>query len=198
MLRGNPAGWADAEPWPRYESQAASILASPAPTQSGFTMRSDVELPAGTPQLMVWNDETSAFEKLSVSTITPSGSNFAVVLSTPHVGATLEAGVRVSPYSARLSSISRGVVAYFDSLGAGEVVADDDVRFAFVYRRPSALVTEPHAVGDRIVTFISQAIGGGVERGSAVYSQADAPVPTFDPSAGTYVLVPGAVAVYPD
>lgn len=199
LKSGGPAGWADIDPWPRFVTEAARVMPTPAPTRTAFTIRADTTLPpAGTPQLMIWNVETSAFEKLAVSTIAMQEPGlFVVTLATPH-SRDIVTGDRISPYASRHGSISKGIVAYFDSLGAGEIVASDDRRFALVARRPFSSEQEPASAGERVISFISQAIGGTIERGEVeAFSPNVPPVPTFSASHGTYFLVPGNIAIYP-
>ncbi len=197
---GNPAGWSDLDPWPRLVTQAATVLDTPTPTQAGFTMRADTPLPpTGVPQLMVWDPARGEFEKLQVVSVTLDTltGNFAVVLAQEPT-ATIVAGMRVSPHAGRMPSISKGITRYFDSLGPGELVAPTDVRYAEAHRRPAAELKEPAAAGERIVTYISQALGGSVERGSVHGFTPDTPsVPVFSISQGPYLLVPQHLAVYP-
>lgn len=201
LRQGGPSGWNDLDPWPRLVDAAAVVLDTPAPTQTAFRVRADTVPPTtGVPQLMAWDPARARFERLSVVSVTRTtldGDEYDVVLSQePELA--VAAGVRVSPLAGRHASITKGIVRYFDELGPGELVAETDFRFAECHRRPAGDVQEPAPAGERIVSFISQAIGGSLERGSVHGFSPESPsVPVYSASQGPYLLVPQHLAVYP-
>lgn len=199
MRRGVKAGWADASPWPGITSAPARVLASPAPGALTFSINSDAPLPAlGVPQLMIWNKSLSAFERLNVSSVTevtPS-SRYDVVLSSAPT-APLVAGAAVSPYSARMDSIAKGIEAYFDQLGPGEVVdLSNDVRAARAFRRPTPDVEYPQRLDSNIVEYIREALGGSLGASSIAYPSVLPSPPVASISDGPFFLVAGDVGVY--
>jgi hypothetical protein len=198
LRRGSISGWADSAPWPSYSSNVSEVTSVIAP-QVTFRINSDTALPSsGVPQLMLWNDEESAFEQLAVASVTDvGGSVYEVTLAPAHTGKTITVGDYVSPYSARLVEISEAIVAYFDSLGLGELVdLTTDMRAARAFRRPRPEQAASYYAGANLATYIEDALGGNLfHRVLSSISQTTPTLPTTV-SAGPNGLTAGKLAIY--
>jgi hypothetical protein len=199
LRKFSKSGWADPTPWPGYVSAPARVKSAPAPTQTAFSITSDTKLPlsAGVPQLMVWNPTISAFERLSVASIieiTPFTRYDVVLTSAPQT--TIATNLIVSPYSYRTDALAQGIGAYFDSLGAGEVVdSTTDMRFARAFRRPTPDISSPYQISSEIVDFVRDALGGNIG-GSSLDFQSETTPPIGPISLGPFMFVAGNIGVY--
>src|SRR5262249_33909683 len=142
---------------------------------------------ANAPTLMVWNNTTSRFEKLLVTSITFAGMSgprytHDVVLSAPPVK-TLSINDWISPDMARRDTVALAVEGYFDGLGPGEVIdlttATPAVRAA---RFPDPGEEAPSRGGQAITTAISDALGAPLSNISLASMSATTPTIPTDPT----------------
>ncbi len=196
LAKGLPSGWKQSTPWPGFVSVASTI--GTLTTQKAFRIHSDTAKPSvGVPELMVWNDATSAFERLAVASVTAAGGdNYDVVLATAPEK-TLVVGDYISPYTPRHASIARGVGGYFDSLGPGEVVdLNSDMRAARAFRRPIPQQNFPSSFTSDVVEFIREAIGSAIPGSSIGALSQSAPTLPATVSTGPGLLVAGKIGIY--
>jgi hypothetical protein len=201
--KGNAAGWSDASPWPGFSSISASIQT--VTDQTHFRMRSDTALPGGAtsltapnaPHLMWWNELTSRFESLVVTSVTfVSGSNYDVVLQSPTTTGTLSPGDLISPDMARRQTLSIALEQYFDALGPGEAIESTDHRFDRCARFPEPAEEAPYRGGQSVITAISDALGGPLSNALLVSMTPTAPGVPIDPADGPFKLTLGPTGVY--
>jgi len=185
MANGRSGGWADVSPWPQYSSNFPDCkIKTVSLDGKTLTVESDVDLPnvvaalasPNEPKMMLFNREVSRWVQLDVASITdptpggPGGRDFTIVLNTepvmyddaivPRVTPVIQVGDRLSPYTDRLTIIAEAIETYFDSLGPGEVIASDDVRFARAARQPRPSVQYPIRAGQAILSVLIDALGG--------------------------------------
>lgn len=201
MRRGSTGGWADATPWPdggttpgALPFPAAIITAVTSPTT--FTIQIGGAAPASTvPQLMVWDDTLSRFERLAVLSVTLNLGLYDVVLSVAPTKA-LAVGDYISPYSTRLDAIGKAVESYFDGLGPGEAVdLETDVRAVRAFRRPST-DRIPSGIDSGLLSHVGEAIGPSLASHTLDSVSVLTPTVPVTISAGPNLLVPGRVAIY--
>jgi hypothetical protein len=208
IASGSLYGWSDPVPFPRYHATLPTIATVTEQSSFTFTSLADSWLPgqsatgslsgAEAPDLMVWNETTSRFEELSVSSVTCTAENeFTVALSSPAV-ATLAIGMMVCPDVARRLTISKAIERHFDSMGPGQLfnLLTDD-RGARAVRFPPVNEERTDKLLPSIATRITDSIGGGnvaVQLTSA--SKTTPSYPTFAKD-GPFMLVPGKVGLYP-
>lgn len=195
MARRSASGWTDLTPWPNASAPVdISLVLSPTSfkfADAGFAT------PTGIPSLMVWDEANMRFEKLSVaSAVLATGSWTITLSSAPTV--TLVGGMRISPDSGRRDQIADAAMAYFDSLGPGEVVdvgtsilAADAARFP---RTDEQWLTR---VSTALLSLIRDVMGSTLIDEELVSALPDAPVPPADPVTGPELLCCGKLGVYP-
>lgn len=205
--KGNAAGWADVSPFPGFATVQASI--DSLVNQTHFTLISDAALPNGAttlsggdvPHLMVWDDATSRFVELRLSSITFSGMSgprylHAVVLTTAP-SKTLAVGDWISPDMARRTTVSVAAEQYFDELGPGEVVdLTTDTRADTASRFPDPSEEAPSRGGQAIITAISDALGATLAQGTLYSMSVTTPPLPADVVTGPSKLTLGKFAVY--
>lgn len=185
MAQGKTGGWADVDPWPSY---SATFPTPQVMTVNGtgliITVTTDQGLPndiaslsgADAPQLMLFNREVSRWVKLDVASVVdsvpggPGGRTFTITLNSEPVmydsagnlrtTPVIDVGDRLSPYTDRAPILAESMEAYFDSLGPGEVVDSDDVRFARGARQPRPSVEAPIRAGQGLLSYVIQGLGG--------------------------------------
>jgi len=202
---GSSAGWADLEPFPAVNTGGAAVTITSVASQTDFqiTAAAAGQLPQGATgplagvSLMVWDEATSAFESLVVATVEDLGGGVYRVLLTAAPTLTLATGQWVSPDMARRDSLAEAVVAYFDSLGPGEVVnLTTDVRGARAFRNPVPSEEYPSRAGQSLINFIGEGLGASLADSSLASITLQTPALPADPIDGPRMIVAGQFAVY--
>lgn len=199
LPRGLASGWADQAPWPGLAAVSPVVASITVLTnQTHFTMHCDTDLPTGVtaPSLMVWNDATTRFERLLVSSVSGSAGTYTVVLTSPPTK-TLAVGDYISPYSARLDLLGTTIETYFDSLGPGEVIdlaADERAHRAFRFPQPNEEL--PQRAGASLLTYLLDALGGVAADATLVSMTPTTPSLPADPITGPSLLVAGRMGIY--
>jgi hypothetical protein len=201
--RGNVSGWTDVSPWPGYTSVVSSIQTIT--DQQHFVIHSDTALPGGAsslsgadaPHLMVWNDTTSRWESLVVSSVTSSGGGlYAVVLATAPT-TTLAFFSWISPDMARRETLGETAEQYFDALGPGELFdLATDTRGDRAARFPDPTEEAPYRGGQAIITAVSDALGGSLADANLASMTVTVPSFAADVVDGPGKLTLGRLAVY--
>ena len=206
LPKASAAGWTDLVPFPPVDgtdgveittvSTQTSITIS-LPTAGAGLLPGGVAGPLTGVNLMVWDADTSSFEKLLVSTVTDiGGGDYTAVLSSPPTHF-LTAGDWISPDSERRDAIASGLVSYFDQLGPGEVIdLTTDPRAPRAYRHPTPSEEDPSRAGQAIVTFLSDALGSSLSDATLASITVQTPTLPTEPALGPRLLVPGLFAVY--
>jgi hypothetical protein len=205
MNRGVSGGWYDVLSWPNYSTTYPEVLVSNIVSQQQFDVTTDSALPTGAsilsgtdaPSLMVWDDNTSRFEQLDVSSIDASASPTVTINLASAPSTTIVNNMRISPYSDRLVIIAEAIEAYFDSLGPGEVVADSDPRIVRSFRYPTTDISNPIRAGQSILTILIDALGGvapDAELTSISRNEPDLPGDIID---GPNMVTLGHVNIFP-
>lgn len=206
LLKGSGSGWEDVEPFPSSRGALSAVAITTLTTQQDFRITAGAagQLPAGVAgpitgvHLMVWNDATSAFERLIVNTVTDVGGGVYHVLLTSAPGKILALGDYISPATNRRDAIAQGANEYFDSLGPGEVVdLTTDVRGSVAFRRPIPSEEFPSRAGQSIITFISEALGSALADAQLDVISVSTPTVPTDPLDGPELIVPGKLNVLP-
>lgn len=204
MPVGIDAGWADLQPWPKTTLGAPATITGLNIGADPLTFRLDANgvLPtsATQPQIMLWDDTRSRWEKLFVaSTFHVGGGIYHVTLS-QLPAKTLALDDVVSPYTARAEALALAIEAFFDSLGPGQIVdvtpLSADPRRPRAARFPPPNEEYPMEAGTDILTFIKDAFGTGIT--SLVLSSNTNPTPGLptDPVNGPERIVAGKISVY--
>ena len=199
---GQAGGWTDYTPWPETTTGVASALITNVTDQQHFKLT----IPAGTPglpsgvaapALMVFNDATSRFEKLNVTSVTLSGGLVYDVVLSAAPAKFLVVNDVISPDAGRRITIAEAIESYFDALGPGEVVATTDSRYHRAVRFPLVSEQYPQNVGDSILTYLLDALGAAMSDGDVIAAtNTSPPVPTT-PGQGPHQCFLGKVGVYP-
>lgn len=200
MATGTTSGWADATPWPGYTDGAGTVASiTNLSSQTSFRIHSDTSLPTGVtqPQIMVWHETTSRWEKLVVTSVVAFGGNEYTVTLSQAQSPTVAVGDYVSPYTARAELIAETIEQYFDGLGPGEVIdLTTDTRAHRAMRFPRPTEEKPLRAGSAVGSSISEALG---QNAADVVVAAMAPKTPTVPTAildGPYKLVCGKMAIY--
>ena len=210
MNQGAGGGWKDVRPWPNPPptspaSDTEVVAVTSVTTQTNFVVNSAYPLPGGAsslsglsaPGLMVWNDGTSRFERLNVTSVTDGGTTKTIVLASAPAK-TIAVGDRICPYTDRADEFAEALEAYFDSLGPGEVVSSADPRWARGARKPGAHVRFPARASNSAAVAVAAALGPvskGTELLSASRTEPDLPGNVTD---GPNMLTIGKVSLYPE
>ncbi len=195
LPRGRAAGWADLSPWPTAAPAAVTAVTDP----THVTVSAPAALPAGVtaPRLMAWDVALSRFEVLAVQSVTSAGGgHYSVTLAAAPTKA-LVVGDVISPETARAEPVATTVEAYFDSLGPGELVADDDPRAHRASRFPSTSDAYPTRAGTSVLTYLADALGAALADAVLASCSVSAPPLPTDLAEGPRLLVPGRVGIYP-
>lgn len=188
-------GFADANPWPLGVGSFATI--SFVTSATNFRVNAQGGAPAVTnPRIMVWVEATQSFVPLSVASVTPAGINAYDVTLVQPAPTPITPGMAVSPDLARRSSVADAVVAYFDTLGPGEVVSSSDPRYPRAARFPDVREERLSRADGRLSTYVTEALGGLYQGSSVQFSVTEPSLPT-NPINGPRLLYPATVAVYP-
>lgn len=203
---GSSAGWRDLEPFPLVNTAGAAVTITTLSSQQDFqvTASGAGQLPNGVAgplagvHLMVWDEPSSSFESLEVSTVEDLGAGVYRVLLSQAPDHTLALGDWISPDMARRDALSVALTAYFDSLGPGEVIdLDADERSVRAFRNPVPSEELPARAGQSSITTITEALGNPVSDATlASISLSDPSLPA-DPIDGPNLIVAGQFAVYP-
>lgn len=201
---GSDAGWADLEPFPSVNGTGAVTITSlPSQTSFSITASSAGQLPGGVAgplsdvHLMVWDPETSSFERLSVLTVTDSGGGVYAVTLAQAPAKNLELGDWISPDMARRDTLATGLVAYFDGLGPGEVIdLDNDELAVRAFRNPVPSEEYPQRAGQSVLTLLSDALGSPLSDSTLASISLSTPSLPDDPVDGPNLIVAGKFAVY--
>lgn len=204
MRKGVQGGWFNATPWPGFTSVKSTVQASPAPTQTSFRINSDTTLPGGVsslsgasaPAMMVWDQPTSRWERLNVtSVVSVGGGLWTVNCSSPvHVMAT---GDVISPYTDRALSIAQANESYFDSLGSGEVVnLTTDIRGTRAARFPRPNTESQQRVGQGLISRLEDVLGGLLDVAELTGVSVSTPSLPTDITTGPRLLTLGKVGIY--
>lgn len=195
MAKGSSNGWTDLYPWPGYTS-GVSVVSSVLSSTS-FWMHSDTSLPAGVtaPSLMRWNESTSRFESLSVSSVSSLGAGlYAVTLS---VSSSVAVGDYISPDTAKRLTIAEAIESYFDERGPGEVVdLDEDDRAHRAYRFPEPHEELPYRAGSTVTTRLGDALGLALADAELISASVTTPTLPATVIEGPSQVTLGNVAVY--
>lgn len=207
LPRASPAGWTDLTPFPPLGAATTEEC-----TITTITTQQDIEitttagagqLPGGVTgplagvSLMVWWPLTSEFVVLDVDTVEDVGGGVYNVLLGTAPSVTLFVGQFVGPATARHPAISEAVVAYFDSLGPGEVIdLAADVRSSRAFRRPKPSEESPSRSGQAILTVISEALGAPLADSSLAKNTVTTPTLPANVTDGPRLLAPFSVGVY--
>lgn len=203
--KGSSAGWADVQPFPPVRAGGVAVAITTVTSQTNFRVTTDGvgDLPNGVTgplagvSLMVWDEPTSRFEALTVSTVEDLGGGvYRVILLLPPVH-TLAVGDWVSPAMARRDSLAEAAESYFDSLGPGEAIdLDTDSLAVRAFRRPSPDEERPYRAGSSLLTFLGEGLGAALSDALlASISDTEPDVPS-DPVDGPAMLTLGKFAVY--
>lgn len=205
MVNGSAAGWTDTEPFPPINGSAAVTITTVTNQQdvritaSGAGLLPDgVSGPLAGVSLMVWDDATSAFEVLTVSTVQDLGGGVYRVILGSAPDKTLTVGDFVSPATGVHASIAEGVTAFFDSLGTGEVLnlATSELG-ARAFRNPRPSEEQPPRAGQTVLRFLEDALGSVLSDSALGAVSTSTPSVPTDPIDGPSLLVAGKVGVYP-
>ena len=147
--------------------------------------------------MMVWNDGTSRFESLSVSSVSLfGGSDYTVTLSQAP-SFTIAVGDYVSPDTERRVEIAEAVEDYFDSLGPGEVInLSTDVRAHRAFRFPEPYEEWPQTAGSTVVTYLHDSLGVALASAEMISMSVTSPTVATYPEDGPFLITLGNLAIY--
>jgi hypothetical protein len=146
---------------------------------------------------MIWNDETSRFESLNVTSVTSFGGDEYTVVLSQAATFTIAVGDYVSPDTERRTTIATAVEAYFDARGPGEVVdLDDDTRAHRAFRFPEPFEEWPQIVGSSVATTLQDALGVALASADLISMSVTSPALPSDPIVGPSLVTIGKLAVY--
>jgi len=205
---GSDAGFADASPWPTYNSTRPYVSTWTSSTEFELTSTGDTTLPgvpamstltgADCPSLMFWDSSRSLFVELELASIQQTGTHtFAVVLSTANDD--ISAGDIVSPLIARHEIISDTVEEYFDELGPGDLFdVTTDPRGTRCRRFPDTLDAYPSRAGGVLAVRIMEALGASASDGLVPSGYPTPSLPSYpaDVADGPNMLTINRVGVY--
>jgi hypothetical protein len=209
MGQGMSGGWEDVTPWPNPDRTLTSFPAveiTNVTSQTEFDVETDDSLPGGVaslvgpnaPSLMLWDQENSVFEKLSVLSVADIGSDtFTVTLSAAPT-MTIATGQRLSPYTDRHETIADAIRDYFDQLGPGEVVdLDTDPRAHRAWRFPPMNERYAARAGQKIISHLIDALGDTASDASLDEISRNEPDLPGDLVDGPNIVTLGHVGLYP-
>lgn len=167
MASGSAGGWFDTTPWPAYSSSYEEVAIKGVTSQTEFTVDTDTDPPGSSPltgtsvpALMLWDEDTSRWERLSVDEVSWAGVTKTIKLTTAP-SFTIAVGDRLSPYTDRLGIIAEALESYFDDIGPGQVVdLDTDPRAGRAWRYPRPGGQYPLRAGQAVLTRLIDALGG--------------------------------------
>lgn len=205
LPRGSASGYDDATPFPAYHATTPAISAVASQTDFTLAAAGDATLPgqsalatlsgADAPQLMVWDEDSSAFVELNVASVEDLGSSSYRVQLASAPSVTLATGQVVSPDLSRRAVIAQAVAAYFDERGPGDLFdITADPRGARTVRFPSD--TFPARAGSEVAVRVIAALGGVGSDATLASISKTAPSYPSDLSTGPRLLTLGKLAVY--
>jgi hypothetical protein len=160
-------------------------------------MHSDTVLPTGVtaPSLMRWDEATSRFEELHVSSVSSLGASlYAVTLS---VASSVAVGDYISPDTSRRTTIAEAIEGYFDERGPGEVVdLDEDDRAHRAYRFPEPHEELPYRAGSTVTTRLGDALGLALADSELISASVTTPTVPATVITGPSQVTLGNVAIY--
>lgn len=204
MRRASAGGWLDAQPWPKWTAgYPDGVKITNVGSQTVIKIETDSPL-AGTPlsgvdapKLMVWDDDLSRFEVLDVDEVDSlGGSDYQVTLNNPPAK-TLVIGDLISPVNGLRDTIAETFEDYFDELGPGQVVADDDLRFVRAARFPRTDERYPIRAGQGIIARLDDVLGGAIADAALEDITQSTPTLPTDITLGPNMLTLGRAAIYP-
>lgn len=199
LSSGRSSGWEDLTAWPGKNSSAACTITA-LTDQTHFQIETTTALPSGVtqPKIMVWNDATSRWERLLVSSATLSaGTTYDIVLSSAPTK-TLAIGDYISPYTQRLTIIAETIEAYFDTLGPGELVdLTTDLRAHRAFRWPEPNEELPQRAGAGVLAKLQDALGTALADSVLDSMSVNVPALPTAPVDGPNLIVCGRVGIYP-
>ncbi len=204
LRHGTAGGWAAARPWPRSSTAYPKAAITAVTSQTVFRIATDVA-PNGTlpltggnaPQLMLWNEARSEFEKLNVTSVAFISTNLYEITLSAAPSFTITTGAVVSPYTDRLVVIASALEKYFDALGPGEIIdLATDVRSPRAHRWPTASEEFPQRAGAAIVTPVLDALGGAAGDGDLAAISQTVPAVPASITSGPNQLTLGKVGIY--
>lgn len=197
MPLGVSSGWRDVSPWPDISGTTPITIATLA-DQQNFTVSVSAGSPAvSAPKMMVWDEDESAWEELTVQSVSGAGPSYSVVLTAAPTK-TLAVGDVISPANARLELIAETLGAFFDSLGPGELLdTSTSVRGHRASRRPATSEEWPQRAGSGMLSFLRDALGSSLADEDIESVSDDLPDLPVDPVNGPSLLVLGTVGIYP-
>lgn len=204
LQRGAAGGWNDVSPWPGSSTMFPRCAITTVVNQQSIQVTTDVApnfvLPAtlpSVPQLMLWNVDTSSFERLDVSGVSSVGGNVYAITLTAPPARTMVVDDVISPYTDRFEIIADAVQTYFDSLGPGEVVnLATDVRSHRAFRYPRTNEGYPQKVGQGIITVLLEELGGVASDAELVAATVTSPALPVNVTDGPRLLTLNQVGVY--
>jgi hypothetical protein len=215
MSSGTNGGWYDRVPWPHPADGSdpkETIITNVDTSGDNVVLTAEVDaddyLPGMTgdgslagddaPNIMVWDDEWSRFERLLVDTIEKAGTTVTITLTEAPSNLTLAEGQRISPYTELRETVAKAAEGYFDELGPGELFdTTTDPRGSRARRYPFRTEKYPSHAGQLIVTRIVDALGALAPDGQLVsVSESDPDYPD-DVVDGPRMLTLGHLSIYP-
>lgn len=200
MPTGQASGYVDIDPWPTLGGATPQTQITAVTSQLIFqiTRGTGIAVPPVTaPSLMLWDDDTSRFESLSVTSITAAGGDlFNVVLSSAAI--TPLVAQYISPDSARRLTIAKAVDTYFDHLGPGELIdLTSDDRSHRAYRYPRTNEESPLRAGSGIESWLRDGLGAALADFTLDDISIATPTLPTDPVDEPNLLVAGDIGIYP-
>ncbi len=197
MPKGSPAGWTDPAPWPNSTATVAEVTTVTSQTDIQITA-TGVNAPTGTPRVMIWDEASSSFELLAVTTVTDLGAGVYRLQLSAAPSFTVVIGDVVSPDAGVRVAIARGAELYHDSLGPGEVV---DLETSFLahraFRFPPPDEAWPAQAGSSLGDYLRNALGGSSSNALVVSQSVTEPTVPASPADGPSLLTLGKFGVYP-
>ena len=207
---GSDLGWADQDPWPVWDTarpvtfrpRVQAIITGVSPNVTCFDMYYDgATTPPAAASLMRWDPLTSTWTELAVTSTVINAGFVRVTLS---AATTIVVGDHISPLvsSAHRQAIEESIVAYFDTLGPGEIIdLDTDPRADRAFRFPEPSEEWPQECGAGILATLiddlSPAVSGGELLEVDVALARAVPATPTSPFLGPYMIVPKYVGIYP-
>jgi hypothetical protein len=147
--------------------------------------------------MMVWNQITSRYEKLNVTSVVfQAGTSYDVVLSSAPAK-TLLVGDYICPDTERRLLIAQTVEQYFDSLGPGEVVdLTNDTRAHRALRFPVPSEEWPQRAGAAILNYLLDALGGSLSDTTLESMSLTTPSLPADPTDSARMIIMNNIGVY--
>ena len=204
LRRGTTGGWATPRPWPRSTAAYPKAAITAVTSQTIFRIATELD-PVGTlpltgadaPQLMLWNEDRSEFEKLNVLSVALISTSLYEITLNVAPSFTFAPGDVVSPYTDRYAAVASALESYFDLIGPGELVdLDTDVRAARAFRFPQPNEEFQQRSGQGMVTTILDTLGGAAGDASLIDATETEPAVPASVTDGPNMLVLGKVGIY--